>query len=241
MDLSVVIPVYNEAENIEPLLREINDSLHGHLEYEIIIVDDDSTDETSTILNRLLQHQPRLRVLQHQARCGQSTAILTGVKASKAEWIATLDGDGQNDPADIMKLIEVRDQQMDKLPALVTGIRHKRKDSWIKRVSSRIANGVRSRILRDNTPDTGCGLKLFSRQVFLDLPHFDHMHRFIPALFQRENQLVLQTNVNHRPRLKGVSKYGTFDRLRAGIVDLVGVSWLLRRNCKAPAKEMKNE
>ena len=224
--LSVVVPVRNEADNIRPLVEEIRAALAGVVDYEIIYVDDGSTDGTGSELHALKSECPKLRVIRHAHSCGQSTAVRSGVKAARFEWIATLDGDGQNDPADIPKLIAALTENV----ALAGGNRrHMRRDVWIKRISSVVANGVRSRILRDNTPDTGCGLKLFRRDVYLDLPYFDHMHRFLPALVQRSGWRVVSVPVNHRPRQRGTSNYGTLDRLTAGIVDLVGVFWLLRR------------
>ena len=224
--LSVVVPVRNEADNIRPLVEEITAALQGVVEYEIIYVNDGSTDDTPQRLREMRQVCPQLRVLHHAASCGQSTAVRSGVKAARGEWIATLDGDGQNDPADIPSLLSARAEGVD----LVGGNRrHARRDRWIKRISSVIANGVRSRLLQDNTPDTGCGLKLFARETFLSLPHFDHMHRFLPALVQRRGGRVLSVPVNHRPRERGTSNYGTLDRLLVGIVDLAGVLWLLRR------------
>jgi len=224
--LSVVIPVRNEAGNIRPLVEEIRTALAGLMDYEIITVDDGSTDGTGPELHALKSEYSELRVIRHARSCGQSTAVRSGVKAARFEWIATLDGDGQNDPADIPKLIAVLTEDI----ALAGGNRrHMRRDVWIKRISSVIANGIRSRILRDSTPDTGCGLKLFRRDVYLDLPYFDHMHRFLPALVQRSGWRVVSVPVNHRPRQRGTSNYGTLDRLTAGIVDLVGVFWLLRR------------
>jgi dolichol-phosphate mannosyltransferase len=160
------------------------------------------------------------------------------MRAARGEWIATLDGDGQNDPADLPKLIEARDRATTSNLQLVTGYRKKRQDSWLKRVSSRIANGVRSRLLGDATPDTGCGLKLIARRTCLELPAFDHMHRFLPALVQRNGGATLSVEVNHRPRTRGVSNYGVFDRLWVGIVDLFGVAWLRRRALRPQAREL---
>jgi dolichol-phosphate mannosyltransferase len=168
-----------------------------------------------------------LRVVRHVARCGQSAAISSGVKAARAPWIATLDGDGQNDPADIPSLWALRTDAT--APLLVAGQRRKRRDSWSKRISSRGANAIRRRLLKDATPDTGCGLKLFPRALFLELPYFDHMHRFLAALMIRQGATVVSVAVNHRPRLKGTSKYGFWDRLWVGIADLLGVMWLQRR------------
>lgn len=223
--LSVVVPVRNEQDNIAPLVREIMAALATR-EYEIIYVDDGSTDATAQRLRDLRVECSRLRIVHHAASCGQSTAVRTGVKVAKGDWVVTLDGDGQNDPADIPKMLAVLEEGVE----LVGGNRrHARRDSWIKRISSIVANGVRSRMLRDSTPDTGCGLKLFRRDVFLDLPYFDHMHRFLPALVQRRGGRVISVPVNHRPRERGQSNYGTLDRLMVGIVDLFGVMWLLRR------------
>jgi dolichol-phosphate mannosyltransferase len=227
--LSVVVPVRNEAENILPLLAEIHAALEGGGEFEVIYVDDGSSDATPARLAEALKTFPRLRVLAHAESCGQSAALVTGFRAARGEWIATLDGDGQNDPADIPKLIAVRDGAPRAHLQLISGFRKKRQDSWLKRLSSRIANGVRSRLLGDATPDTGCGLKLILRSAVLELPVFDHMHRFLPALVQRNGGATLSVEVNHRPRTRGTSNYGMFDRLWVGIVDLFGVMWLQRR------------
>jgi len=229
MDLSVIIPVRNEAPNIVPLVAEIRAALDTRVDYEIIYVDDGSTDATADEVDRLRRDFPRLRLVRHAKSTGQSTAIRTGVKAATADWIATLDGDGQNDPADIPKLWTMAVEAPPLLPLLIAGHRAKRRDSGVKRLSSRIANAVRARMLGDNTPDTGCGLKLFRRDLFLDLPYFDHMHRFLPALVIRAGGRVVSVPVNHRPRERGQSNYGTFDRLWIGIVDLFGVMWLNRR------------
>ena len=231
MDLSVVIPVKNEAGNIAPLVAEIVAALDGLLlAYEIVYVDDGSDDATSTEIRRLQSALPQLRLIRHAASCGQSAAIRSGVKAARGCWIATLDGDGQNDPADLPALWHIAQGLADgAAPLLIVGHRARRRDSWSKRQASRIANGVRARLLRDDTPDTGCGLKLFPRALFLDLPYFDHMHRFLPALVLREGGTVRSVPVNHRPRQRGISKYGVFDRLGIGIVDLFGVMWLRRR------------
>ncbi len=216
MDLSVVIPVKNEAENIPPLVREIRAALDGFIGYEIVFIDDGSNDATAAEIRRLAAETPRLRLLRHTQSCGQSAAIRTGVRAARAAWIATLDGDGQNDPADIPKLWCLSPASSGVAPVLVNGNREKRQDSWSKRSASRIANSIRGRVLGDDTPDTGCGLKLFPRALFLDLPYFDHMHRFLPALVLREGGSV------HSVR-------GIFDRLGVGIIDILGVMWLKRR------------
>jgi len=233
MDLSVVIPVRNEAGNIAPLVAEIAGALDGHVRYEIIYVDDGSEDSTAAEIRLLQASVPQLRLLRHASSCGQSAAIRSAVKAARGRWIATLDGDGQNDPADIPALWGLAQGLVDSSPAtpplLIAGHRARRQDSWSKRQASRIANAVRRRLLSDDTPDTGCGLKLFPRALFLDLPYFDHMHRFLPALVLREGGVVRSVPVNHRPRRRGISKYGVFDRLGVGIADLVGVLWLRRR------------
>ncbi len=229
MDLSVVIPVRNEAANIAPLVGEIRAALDGRLEYEIVYVDDGSGDGTVSEIERLQRSLPALRLVRHRARAGQSAAVRTGVKAARAPWIATLDGDGQNDPADIPRLWVMAREAVDAKHVLIAGRRANRRDSATKRCSSRIANGVRSRLLGDDTPDTGCGLKLFTRALYLDLPFFDHQHRFLPALVIREGGRVVSAPVNHRPRERGTSNYGTLDRLWVGIVDLFGVMWLKRR------------
>ena len=227
--LSIVIPMFNEADNAVPLVEEIQQALGGKIDYEIIVVDDGSTDETVARLRGLQQKIPQLRVLCHQQNYGQTASIVSGVRHARFEWITTLDGDGQNDPADIPKLIAAAHGAASH--SLIAGSRQKRCDTWIRRLSSRIANGVRGALLRDRCADTGCGLKLFGRDAFLRLPHFNHLHRFLPALFQRLGGEIRVVAVNHRPRLRGKSKYGVMNRLWVGIIDLFGVVWLLRRPC----------
>jgi dolichol-phosphate mannosyltransferase len=229
MDLSIVIPVRNEAGNIAPLVAEIRAALDGLLTYEIVYVDDGSGDSTAAEIGRIAGGTPHLRLLRHARCCGQSAAIRTGIRAACSSWIATLDGDGQNDPSDIPKLWRVGMARSGNGPILVNGWRENRQDRRSKRWASRVANAIRSRCLADRTPDTGCGLKLFPRALFLDLPYFDHMHRFLPALVLRQGGSVHSVPVNHRPRRDGVSKYGIFDRLGVGIVDMLGVMWLQRR------------
>lgn len=239
MDLSVVIPVYNEEDSIEPLLGEVISALKTCGDYEVIYVDDASTDRTRERLRALRQTNPQLRVIRHLRNCGQSAALLTGIRAASANWVVTLDGDGQNDPMDIPKLIRARDSASN-LPCqlwMVGGQRMRRADSWRRRFASRVANAVRRRILADDSADTGCGLKLLRRDALLDIPHFDHMHRFLPALLQRGGGAVITVPVAHRPRLHGRSKYGVLDRLWTGIVDLAGVMWLKHRSCLATAEE----
>jgi dolichol-phosphate mannosyltransferase len=237
--LSVVVPVLNEAENIAPLISEICSSLDGKLEYEIIYVDDGSDDATPEILSEIKSSCSRLRILRHKTSCGQSTAITTGIHSAKAPWIATLDGDGQNDPADIPLLWEkMRGYSAPNDKLMVVGYRKKRRDTWLKRLSSKIANAVRSSLLKDGTPDTGSGLKLFKKDLFRKLPYFDHMHRFLPALVIRADGRVLSVEVNHRERKRGTSKYGLHNRLWVGIIDMFGVMWLQRRS-KIPIIERK--
>ena len=226
--LSVVVPVRNEAPNIRPLIEEITRALAG-IDHQIVYVDDGSSDSTLDELRAVRSELPSLAVRHHRASCGQSAAIITGVRAAAGEWIATLDGDGQNDPADIPKLLEQARAEREPGPVLFAGHRTQRRDTRIKQVSSRVANRVRAAMLKDATPDTGCGLKLFRRAAFLELPQFDHMHRFLPALFIRAGGRVRSIPVHHRHRLRGRSNYGTFDRLWIGIVDLAGVAWLQRR------------
>jgi dolichol-phosphate mannosyltransferase len=224
--ISVVVPVRNEQDNVASLIAEIHAALTSLITHEIIYVDDGSTDDTFARLKQLQHQYPQLRVVRHQQSCGQSTAVRTGVKHAQYDWVATLDGDGQNDPADIPKLLAALAAGVD----LVGGNRRaSRRDTWIKRISSVVANGVRSRMLNDDTPDTGCGLKLFSRSAYLDLPYFDHMHRFLPALIKRRGGKIVSVPVSHRNREHGKSNYGTIDRLMVGIVDLFGVAWLQRR------------
>ena len=232
MDLSVVIPVKNEADNIASLVGEIRAALDGFVEYEILYVDDGSSDATVTKISRLAAKMPQVRLLRHTRNCGQSAAIRTGVRAAQAPWIATLDGDGQNDPADIPILWRLIRHAPAEPALMIVGHREERRDSWSKRWASRAANAIRGRLLGDRTPDTGCGLKLFPRSLFLDLPYFNHMHRFLPALALREGGTVRSVPVNHRPRRAGSSKYGILDRSGAGIIDLLGVMWLRRRTTR---------
>lgn len=229
-ELAVVVPVRNEAENIAPLIAEIRSVLAG-MAYEIIYVDDGSTDATPAALNTAMS-DGHLRTIRHRTSCGQSAAVISGIRSATAAWIATLDGDGQNDPADIPACLARARQELaaaTQQPVLIAGHRTNRRDDAVKRLSSKFANALRSRLLGDATPDTGCGLKVFRRDAFLELPHFDHMHRFLPALFIRAGGRVVSVPVNHRPRTRGRSNYGTLDRLWVGIFDLVGVYWLSRR------------
>lgn len=239
-DVSVVVPVFNERDNIPPLLAEIATALRGRCEFEIIYINDDSDDDSQAVLDAERAHYPELRVLRHLTRSGQSTAIWNGVRAARAPWIATLDGDGQNDPADLPSLLDAR-EAADSQVRLFAGWRVNRRDSFNKRISSKVANAVRSRMLRDATPDTGCGLKLFQREVFLRLPYFDHMHRYLPALVKRAGFASQSVPVNHRPRTRGISKYGMLDRLWVGLADLRGVAWLMRRAKVTEVEEVSPE
>ena len=234
--LSVVVPVFNERDNVAPLIGEIVAALRGRVAFEIVYVDDDSKDDTLAVLRALKSSTPELRVLHHLTQSGQSTAVRSGVKAARAPWIATLDGDGQNDPADIPKLLAARDAAATQVK-LFAGWRVDRRDSGSKRWASKWANAIRSRMLRDDTPDTGCGIKLFERAAFLDLPYFDHMHRFLPALMQRAGWQTVSVPVNHRHRTAGVSKYNNFNRALVGIRDLRGVAWLIVRSKRTAVEE----
>lgn len=235
--LSVVVPVHNEEDNIAPLVAEILASLRGVLPFEIIYVDDLSRDGTLMRLQALQATTPELRIVRHLSNSGQSTAVRNGIKAARAPWIATLDGDGQNDPADIPKLLAERDAAPANVK-LFAGWRVNRQDSGSKRWASRWANAIRARMLRDATPDTGCGIKLIEREAFLDLPYFDHMHRYLPALMQRAGWQTLSVPVNHRHRTSGVSKYTNWGRALVGVRDLLGVSWLIARSRRTATQEL---
>jgi dolichol-phosphate mannosyltransferase len=236
--LAVVVPVHNEAENVGPLIEEIHAALAGVTDFEVVYVDDCSGDDTPQRLLELGRRHPCLRVLRHRVNAGQSTALSTGVRAARAPLVATLDGDGQNDPADISKLLAQWRAEDHGRPLLLAGWRAARNDTWLRRLSSKIANLVRGGLLGDGTPDTGCGLKLFERETFLALPYFDHMHRFLPALVQRHGGRVVSVQVNHRPRLRGQAHYGVWDRLWVGIVDIFGVMWLRRRTRLTSVEEL---
>lgn len=239
IELSIVVPVHNETENLRPLIEEIELAVAGLTKHEIVYVDDGSTDDTLARLQDLTRDFAKLRVLRHKNCCGQSTAIRTGIRAALGNIIATLDGDGQNDPANIPSMLNAwRDLKQSGHGVLVAGYRRNRKDTGWRKFSSRLANGVRAALLKDETPDTGCGLKLFDRDLFLEMPYFDHMHRFLPALAQRAGAKVISVEVNHRPRTRGQSKYGTWHRLWVGIWDLLGVMWLQRRVKIAQVEEI---
>lgn len=232
--LSVIVPARDEAGNLPRLLREIAHALEG-FDFEVIVVDDGSVDATWEMLSARAAQDRRLRPMRHPRSAGQSTSLWQAAARARGTWLATLDGDGQNDPGDIPRLLE-RAQRGD--VALVAGHRQARRDDLLKRVSSRVANRVRSALLGDGTPDTGCGLKLVRRSAFLALPYFDHMHRFLPALVQAQGGTCVSVPVAHRPRLAGKSHYGVNNRLWVGLVDLVGVMWLRRRSrLPAPLEE----
>ena len=230
--VSIVIPVRNEADNIAPLVDEIAATLEKNVAFELIYVNDGSTDRTEAELTRLMASRPWLRQIRHETSCGQSAAVSSGVIHARAGVVVTLDGDGQNDPAFIPALLEA----MTKTPhiGLVAGQRVGRQATGFKKLQSRVANAVRSVVLRDGTRDTGCGLKAFRRDLFLRLPYFDGLHRFLPALVRREGYAIGYVDVVDRPRRAGISNYGMWDRLWIGILDLIGVWWLIRRRRHVP-------
>jgi dolichol-phosphate mannosyltransferase len=227
--LSVVVPVKDEAENVGPLAREIAAAVAGEASAEIIFVDDGSSDGTGAALAALKAEIPALRVIRHGRNLGQSRGIRTGVRAARADIIVTLDGDGQNDPADIPKLLAILRGPDAQNIGVVSGVRAKRQDTYSRRLASRLGNAIRARLLNDGASDTGCGLKAFRRDAFLALPYFDHLHRFIITLMLREGYDVRFVEVNHRPRAHGTSKYTNFGRLLVSVNDLLGVRWLQRR------------
>ena len=237
--VSIVVPVRNEVANIAPLVAEIARALGNELSYEVIYVNDGSADDTQAELARLMASRPWLRQIKHQSPCGQSAAVHTGVLHARAPVIVTLDGDGQNDPAFIRPLLEKLAAGAPRV-GLVAGQRVGRKASGFKKFQSNVANGVRGALLRDGTRDTGCGLKAFRRDLFLALPYFDGLHRFLPALVRREGHEIGYLEVVDRPRRAGTSHYGLWDRLWIGILDLFGVWWLIRRRPRVPhALEVK--
>lgn len=233
VDVSIVVPVRNEVGNVAPLIAEISAALDGRWPYEIIYVNDGSTDATPERLASLMAERSNLREIRHAKSSGQSAAVRTGVRAARGAIVATLDGDGQNNPAFLPDLIAAIDAGAGRI-GLAAGQRVGRKDTGFKKMQSRIANGVRSAILKDGTRDTGCGMKAFRRDVFLALPYFDGLHRFLPALVRREGFDIAYVDVIDRPRHSGVSNYGFFDRLWIGIMDLAGVWWLIKRKRSVP-------
>jgi dolichol-phosphate mannosyltransferase len=228
--ISVVVPVHNESPNIRPLVAAIGVALEG-VDHEIVYVDDGSSDDSPTVLAGLAAELPNFRRVRHAKSCGQSGAVITGVKNARGVFVATLDGDGQNDPADIPAMLAAarEAEATGPQPVIIAGHRVNRKDTGSKRWASKMANRIRSYLLQDATPDTGCGLKLFRRQAFLELPHFDHIHRFLPALFIRAGGHVVSVPVRHHARAHGASHYNNWQRAMVGIVDLFGVAWLQRR------------
>jgi dolichol-phosphate mannosyltransferase len=231
--VSIVVPVRNEADNIAPLIAEIAAALDGRWAHEIVYINDGSTDATAERLAAEMKARPNLRVLRHEKSSGQSAAVRSGVRAARGAIVATLDGDGQNNPVFLRDLISALEQGGAQV-GLVAGQRVGRKDTGFKKFQSRVANKVRNAILKDGTRDTGCGLKAFRRDVFLMMPYFDGLHRFLPALMRREGYDIAYVDVIDRPRHSGVSNYGFFDRLWIGIMDLCGVWWLIRRKKPTP-------
>ena len=230
LELSIVIPVLNEEENIPQLLEELEQKLDGRLSYELIFVDDGSQDSTARLVEEAASRVDHIRLLRHDRTRAKSAALVTGARAAQAEWIATMDGDGQNDPDDLWNLVVAsRAPDAPEGLGLVAGQRRRRADTWLKQISSKVGNGVRMRLSGDRTPDAACGLKLFRRDIFLQLPRFENMHRFLSALFRREGAEVISVKVDDRPRMHGESKYGLHNRLWVGIADLLGVMWLQRR------------
>ncbi|MFL5094096.1 MAG: glycosyltransferase family 2 protein [Xanthobacteraceae bacterium] len=237
--VSVVVPVRNEADNIAPLVAEISSALTGRCGFEVVYVNDGSTDGTEAALARLMNERSWLRQVKHAASCGQSAAVRTGVAAARAPIVVTLDGDGQNDPSFIPAMLRALETGAPRI-GLVAGQRVGRRSSPFKQLQSRIANAVRAAVLRDGTRDTGCGLKAFPRELFLSLPYFDGLHRFLPALVRREGYEIAYVDVIDRPRGHGVSNYGLWDRLWVGLLDLFGVWWLIRRRRRVPQATEKS-
>ncbi len=220
--------VFNEAESIAAVCDELLAAIQPLQPFEVVIVDDGSTDATSGLVTTLRQRTPSLRLVRHDRRCGKSAALRTGIAVARGPWIATMDGDGQNDPADIVTMLRAAWSAENRAP-LVAGIRVRRHDPVSRRLATRFANRLRQAVLSDHCPDTGCGLKAFRRDDFLRLPMFEGMHRFLPALFQAYGHPLICQPVAHRPRLRGQSKYSNFGRAVVGIRDLLGVMWLRNR------------
>jgi dolichol-phosphate mannosyltransferase len=233
--VSVVVPVKDEAENVAPLAREIAAALKGEPAHEIIFIDDGSNDGTAAALTALRGEIPQLRVLRHARNMGQSRGVRSGVMAARGEIIATLDGDGQNDPADLPRMLAML--RADPALGMVGGVRVKRQDTASRRLASKAGNRFRNWMLKDGATDTGCGIKVFRRDAYLALPYFDHQHRFLIALMRREGYGVGFTPVGHRPRLAGTSKYTNFGRMLVSVNDLLGVRWLIRRHRGAAGTE----
>ena len=239
MKLSIVIPMHNEAENVVPLVREIDSACAGLSDKELILVDDGSRDDTAKLIGQMQLEYPWVRLIQHPTAGGQSAAVHSGVQAATGQIVCTLDGDMQNPPSEIPKMVApLMDANAPADLGLVAGQRVARQDTWSKKIASKLANGLRSRMLNDHTRDTGCGLKAFRRDAFLALPFFNHMHRYLPALFTRDGWSVAHVDVSHRERGGGTSKYTNFQRALVGIYDLIGVAWLIRRAKTARATEI---
>jgi len=236
-ELTVVVPVHDEVDNIEPLLDEVAAALAPHYAFEAVFVDDGSRDGTAEALVRAMARRPWLRVLQHDRKCGKSAGVRTGALAARAPVLVLMDGDRQNDPAEAPRLVERlrQERRCDPRLAMVAGQRGQRRDNALRRLSSRIANGVRAAILNDGTRDTGCGLKVITREAFLRLPYFDGQHRFMSALVKAQGHTLALETVTDRPRVAGQAKYGVWNRLWVGIGDLLAVFWLVRR-CRLPGK-----
>jgi len=239
LKISVVVPAHNESGNLPGLIEEISAAFAGRRDYEIVIVDDASSDDSAAVLSALQTRVPELRVLRHVRNAGQSTALINGVRAARGQWIGTLDGDAQNVPADLPRLLAEIERRADPELKLIQGWRVDRRDTGFKRLSSKIANAVRGGLLRDSTPDSGCGIRVVERRALLNVPAFDHMHRFIPALIRQSGWKVDSMAVSHRPRGAGVSHYGLWNRLWVGIVDLFGVAWLGRRTRATAVNETR--
>ncbi|MCB1477555.1 MAG: glycosyltransferase [Tepidamorphaceae bacterium] len=236
IDVSVVVPARNEAENLPLLIDEIRTAFEGR-NVEIIVVDDGSTDATADVIAGIAAQDPGVRMVRHARSCGQSAALWSGVRAARGAIVGSLDGDGQNDPAFLPVLVACLD---DPDVGIAAGQRTRRRDTRFKQIQSRIANAVRVAILRDGTRDTGCGLKAFRRAAFVELPYFKGLHRYLPALFAGDGWKVAHADVVDRPRRHGESNYGALDRLRAGLLDLFGVWWLIRRRASHPLKLSKD-
>ena len=241
VNISVVIPCKNEAGNIVTLVEGIDRALAPHAPFEIIVVDDGSTDATAQVLAARMETMPHLRLIRHDRSGGQSAGVHSGVMAARSSLCCTLDGDGQNPPEELPKLVAPLLSDTTGRIGLVAGQRVGRQDTWSKKIASRFANRLRAWVLDDHTRDTGCGLKAFRREAFLALPYFDHMHRYLPALFARDGWQIAHVDVSHRPRGEGRSNYSNIQRALVGIVDLAGVAWLIRRRKKArPLPEVRS-